>query len=117
MKDTTRALTRRTSQADPKDVLVRLNRMMHGWATYFRHAIAQHTFRMLGSFLWHRVIMWLKTMHRCSWKDVRSWLLGPHGSWLPVSADGIELINLARTPVIIRYRYRGDMIPGAWPTA
>jgi RNA-directed DNA polymerase len=117
VKDKIRALTRRTSQAAPRDVLIRLNQIMHGWANYFRHAVAKHTFRMLGAFLWHRVIMWLKTMHRWSWKDVRKWLLGPHGSWLPITADGIELINLARTPAITRYRYRGDTIPSPWPTA
>jgi RNA-directed DNA polymerase len=72
---------------------------------------------MLQDFLWHRVIMWLKTMHRWSWKDVRTWLLGPHGSWLPITADGIEPINLARNPAITRYRYRGDTIPTPWTTA
>lgn len=72
VKDKIRALTRRTSQADPRDVLIRLNQIVRGWANYFRHAVAKHTFRMLGAFLWHRVIMWLKTMHRWSWKDVRS---------------------------------------------
>jgi RNA-directed DNA polymerase len=72
---------------------------------------------MLGDFLWHRVIMWLKTMHRWSWKDIRNRHLGPHGSWLPVNADGTELINLARTPAITRYRYRGDTIPSPWPAA
>jgi RNA-directed DNA polymerase len=116
VKDKIRALTRRTSQADPKDVLIRLNQIVHGWANYFRHAVAKHTFRMLQDFLWHRVIMWLKTMHRWSWTDVRTWLLGPHGSWLPITADGIELINLARTPAITRYRYRGDTIPTPWTT-
>jgi len=117
VKDKIRALTRRTSQADPRDVLIRLNQIVHGWANYFRHAVAKHTFRMLGDFLWHRVIMWLKTMHRWSWKDVRNRHLGPHGSWLPVNADGTELINLARTPAITRYRYRGDTIPSPWPAA
>ncbi|PKW18659.1 group II intron reverse transcriptase/maturase [Saccharopolyspora spinosa] len=61
VKDKIRALTRRTSQADPKDVLIRLNQIVHGWANYFRHAVAKYTFHMLGDFLWRRVIMWLKT--------------------------------------------------------
>jgi RNA-directed DNA polymerase len=117
VKDKIRALTRRTSQVNPQDVLIRLNQIVHGWANYFRHAVAKHTFRMLGIFLWHRVIMWLKTLHRWSWKDVRAQFRGPHGSWLPITADGIELINLARTPAITRYRYRGDTIPTPWATA
>ncbi|WP_371812697.1 hypothetical protein [Saccharopolyspora sp. ASAGF58] len=71
---------------------------------------------MLGDFLWRRVIMWLKTMHRWSWKDIRKRLLGPHGAWLPITADDTELINLSRTPPITRYRYRGNTIPSPWPT-
>jgi RNA-directed DNA polymerase len=112
-----RALTRRTSQANPADVLIRLNQIVHGWTNYFRHAVAKHTFRMLGIFLWRRVIMWLKTLHRWSWKDIRKWLLGPNGSWLPIAVGGVELVNPARTPAITRYRYRGDTIPTPWTIA
>jgi RNA-directed DNA polymerase len=116
VKDKIRALTRRTSQADPKDVLIRLNQIVHGWANYFRHAVAKHTFGMLGDFLWRRVIMWLKAMHHWTWKDIRKRLLGPHGSWLPITADDIVLINLSRIPAITRYRYRGNTIPSPWAT-
>jgi len=115
LKEKIRALTRRTSQVDLKDVLIRINQVAHGWANYFRHAVAKHTFRMLQTFLWHRVAMWVKTMHRWMWKDVRRWLLGPHGTWQPIHADGIELINLGQTPKITRYVYRGNTIPSPWP--
>ena len=37
-----RALTRRTSQLDLGYVLTRLNQIMHGWAHYFRHAVAKN---------------------------------------------------------------------------
>jgi RNA-directed DNA polymerase len=69
---------------------------------------------MLEVFLWRRVIMWFKTLHRWSWKDIRQRLLGPNGSWLPITVDGVEMINPARTPAITRYRYRGDTIPTPW---
>ena len=117
VKDKIRDLTRGTSQADFKNVLIRLNQIVHGWANYFRHAVAKHTFGMLEDFLWRRVIVWLKTMHRWTWSDVRKRLLGPHGSWLPIAADGVELINLSRTPAITRYRYRGNTIPDPWAPA
>ena len=39
-----RALTRRTSQLDLGYVLTRLNQVMHGWANYFRHAVAKNVF-------------------------------------------------------------------------
>ena len=41
-----RALTNRTSQQDPRPVLIRLNQVMRGWSNYFRHAVCKHT---LGS--------------------------------------------------------------------
>ena len=34
-KDRIRALTRRKSQQNPREVLARLNLIMHGWANYF----------------------------------------------------------------------------------
>ena len=45
-----RALTRRTSQLDLGYVLTRLNQVMHGWANYFRHAVAKNVFAMLDNF-------------------------------------------------------------------
>ena len=66
-----RALTRRTSQLDLEYVLTRLNQVMHGWANYFRHAVAKNVFAMLDNFAWWRVIRMLRTRHRWRWKDVR----------------------------------------------
>lgn len=63
------------------------------------------------------MITWLNTLHRWSWKDIPKWLRGPHGSWLPIEVDRVELINPARTPAVTRYRYRGDTIPTPWTTA
>ena len=114
LKTKIRALTRRTSQIEPRDLLIRLNQIVQGWANYFKHAVAKHTFHTLERFLWHRVIVWLKTRHRWTWKDVRRRLLGPNGTWKPITADGIELTNLARTPAVTRYRYRGNTIPNPW---
>jgi hypothetical protein len=51
-----RALTRRTSQQDLGYVLRRLNQIRHGWANYFRHAVAQRTFDMLDNFTWWRAV-------------------------------------------------------------
>ena len=48
LKAKIRALTHRTSQQDLGYVLTRLNQVMHGWANYFRHAVAKHTFSMPG---------------------------------------------------------------------
>jgi hypothetical protein len=50
LKAKIRALTRRTSQLDPRHVVTRLNQAMHGWASYFRHAVANNAFGMLDNF-------------------------------------------------------------------
>lgn len=52
LKAKIRTLTRRTSQQHLGSVLTRLNQVMHGWANYFRHAVAKHIFNMLDTFAW-----------------------------------------------------------------
>ena len=79
LKAKIRALTRRTSQLDPGYVLTRLNQVMHGWANYFRHAVAKNTFGMLDNLAWRRVIRMLMTRHRWKWKHVRRQLTTPAG--------------------------------------
>jgi RNA-directed DNA polymerase len=113
LKDRIRALTGRTSQA-PRDVLIRLGQIMRGWANYFKHAVCKHTMGHLDHFTWHRAARWLMRLHRWRWKDLRRQFTGPHGRWLRLSADGIELFNIAKVPVT-RYWYRGNKIPSPWP--
>jgi RNA-directed DNA polymerase len=108
-----RALTHRTSQQDLRDVLIRLNQIMRGWANYFKHAVAKRTFSSLSQFAWQRVMVMMRHRHRWSWKDVRNWLTDHTGRWRRPAADGIELFNMAKTPVT-RYRYRGHKIPTPW---
>ena len=113
LKDKIRTLTGRLSQQPPRTVLIRLNQIMRGWSTYFRHAVAKHTMNALENFVWHRVIRWFRKLHRWKWRDVRRHHTGPHGRWTRPTADGIELFNLAKVP-ITRYRYRGTKIPNPW---
>jgi len=113
LKARIRALTNKTSQQDPRSVLIRLNQIMRGWANYFKHAVCKHTLGNLAAFAWRRLIRWLKTLHRWKWKDVRQAFTTPQGRWKPVTADGIELFNLETVPVT-RYRYRGGTIPSPW---
>ncbi|MER7009703.1 group II intron reverse transcriptase/maturase [Dactylosporangium sp. NPDC000555] len=113
LKDKVRALTSRLSQQHPRDVLIRLNQIMRGWANYFKHAVCKHTLGRLENFVWHRVIRWWMRLHRWKWSDVRRRLTGPDGRWRRPSADGIELFNIASVPVT-RCRYRGVQIPNPW---
>ena len=113
LKAKVRALTNRTSQQNPRDVLIRLNQIMRGWANYFKHAVCKHTLHALAHFVWWRMVQWLRTLHRWKWKDVRRRLTTPDGRWRPITADGIELFNLESVPVT-RYRWRGNTIPNPW---
>jgi RNA-directed DNA polymerase len=113
LKDKIRALTNRTSQQDPRTVLIRINQIMRGWANYFKHAVCKNTLDSLENFVWRRVIRWWMALHRWKWKDVRRLFTDHTGRWLRPSADGIELFNIASVPVT-RYRYRGNKIPNPW---
>jgi RNA-directed DNA polymerase len=115
LKARIRALTRRTSQQDLGYVLTRLNQVMHGWAGYFRHAIAKNVFSMLDNFTWRRVIRMLRERHHWNWTDVRRHFTTPTGRWLPITAGDVELKRIAAIPVT-RYRYRGN-IPNPWTPA
>jgi RNA-directed DNA polymerase len=108
-----RALTPRTSQLDLGYVLTRLNQAMHGWANYFRYAVAKDVFDMLDNFAWWRVVRMLSTRHRWRWKDVRRHFTGPTGRWLAITAGEVTLRPVAAIPVT-RYRYRGSKIPSPW---
>ena len=108
-----RALTHRTSQQDPRAVLVRINQILRGWSNYFRHAVCKHTLRRLAHFVWKRVARWLQTLHRWSGRTLRRHFRSPDGRWKPLSADGIALFDLTAVPVT-RYRYRGGAIPTPW---
>lgn len=113
LKTKIRALTRRTSQQDPRDVLIRLGQIMRGWANYFQHAVCKHTLHSLAHFAWWRVVQWLRTLHHWGWKQVRRRFTYPDGRWKPIRVDGVELFNIETVPVT-RYRYRGNTIPNPW---
>jgi RNA-directed DNA polymerase len=113
LKAKIRALTPRTSQLALEHVLTRINQVMHGWANYFRHAVAKRAFGALDHFAWWRVIRMLRTRHRWGWKDIRRRCTDHTGRWQPITAGEIRLRPIAAIPVT-RYRYRGTTIPSPW---
>ena len=115
LKAKIRALTNRTSQQHPRDVLIRLSQIMRGWANYFQHAVGKHTFSNLAHFVWWRVIRWLKSLHRWRWRDVRRRLTTPTGGGDDRRRTGSNCSTSATVPVT-RYRYRGNKIPNPWTT-
>jgi RNA-directed DNA polymerase len=113
LKAKIRALTHRTSQRELGFVLVRLNLVMHGWANYFKHAVAKNIFSMLDNFAWSRIIRMLRVRHHWRWNEVRRRFTDPTGRWHPIAADEVELRRIAAIPAS-RYRYRGNKIPTPW---
>jgi RNA-directed DNA polymerase len=114
LKRKIRALTHRQSQVDLGAVLTRINQIQRGWANYFRHAVAKHTFDRLHAFTWWRIVTMVMHRHRMTWTALRRRFKGPQG-WRPIVIDGIELLPLSSVAVT-RYRWRGTKIPSAWST-
>ncbi len=112
LKRKIKALTRRLSHADFKATLIRINQIQRGWANYFRHAVAKHTFDRLQDFIWWRVVNWVRRRHHLRWKALSRRLRGPQG-WRPIASEGVELFNLG-TVTVTRYRWRGNHIPSPW---
>ena len=55
-----KALTgRSTINMELSELLAALNRVLRGWANYFRYAAAKHTLAYLGYYAWWRVGRWL----------------------------------------------------------
>ncbi|MFB7476834.1 group II intron maturase-specific domain-containing protein [Kitasatospora sp. NPDC056184] len=74
---------RKTGTGLPFDALIIcLNQMLRGWCAYFRPGVSSSTFQYLSSYLWGRVIGWLRRQHaRMTWKDLRRRFCG--GGWWP----------------------------------
>jgi RNA-directed DNA polymerase len=110
VKAKVRTLTQGNTHLPLAVLLHRLNQVLRGWTTYFRHAASAKTFACLGAFTWRRVWLWLRHKHRrSSWKELRR-LYAPSG----VPAQGKASLFNPATVSIIRYRYRGADIPSPW---
>ena len=108
-------LCRRTDTNQPLDALLRqLNPALRGWCAYFRPGMSARTFSYLCSYLWGRVIGWLRRKHRrTTWKELRRRYCA--GGWWPSTKER-QLFNPAKVRTT-RYRYRGTVIPTPWPAA
>jgi RNA-directed DNA polymerase len=105
-----RSLTRRSQHKTLADLLRRLNPVLRGWCTYFRHGVSARTFSYVDHFTWWRIVGWIRKRHgNPNW----STMLRRHiPNW--VIRDGaIEMYRPQRV-AITRYRYRGVRIPAPW---
>jgi RNA-directed DNA polymerase len=110
IKDKARTLTRRAKHRTLADLLRRLNPVLRGWCTYFRHGVSKRTFCYVDHFAYWRIVGWLRKRHLGLNMHtlVRRYLPG----W-EISNSGIEMFRPERF-AIERYRYRGTNIPTLW---
>ncbi|WP_406314541.1 group II intron reverse transcriptase/maturase [Streptosporangium sp. NBC_01639] len=113
IKDKVKAKTyRSTRHMSLAELIGSLNRLLRGWANYFRHAVAKDVFNAIDSFTWRRVANWIFRKHSLlSRQEMRRRFCRP-GTWRIVH-DGIELTGAASVKVT-RYRYRGHSIATPW---
>jgi RNA-directed DNA polymerase len=111
--DKVRTLTRRAAHRTLADLLRRINPVLRGWCTYFRHGVSSRTFGYVDHYAFWRIVGWLRKRHlRLNMHTlVRRFLPG----W-KIRAEGIELFR-PEAVVIQRYRYRGTRIPAPWTSA
>jgi len=107
------ALTKKARHHSLADLLGRLNPVLRGWCSYFRHGVSKATFGYLDSFVWHRVTQWLLKRHKqITWAELYRRFLTARPGHRP-AVDGIIMFDAATVPVT-RYRWRANNIPTPW---
>jgi RNA-directed DNA polymerase len=110
VKDGTRVLTRRRAHRTLAALLRRINPLLRGWCTYFRHGVSKRTFGYVDHFAFWRIVGWLRKRHLgLNWGTLRRRYLP---EW-EISDGGTALFR-PRAVAVTRYRYRGTRIPTPW---
>jgi RNA-directed DNA polymerase len=113
VKAKVRTLTKGMRNQPLRVLLHRLNGVLRGWATYFRHGSSSATLDYLRAFTWRRVVCWRRRKHpRINWKELRRRYLP---GWWPTQGT-VTMANPAAV-AIVRYRYRGARIPTPWTSS
>jgi RNA-directed DNA polymerase len=103
------ATYRSTLNQDLDQLLTRLNRMLAGWANYFRHGVSKQTFNVIDSHAWRRIAGWLRRKHGIGRSQLRRFC---DRGWR-FASNGVVLTG-ASSVKVTRYRYRGADIPTPW---
>jgi RNA-directed DNA polymerase len=103
-----KALTSTIKHPDLRVLLIRVNRFLRGWSSYFRYGVSSQVFKSLRYYAWRRIARWLRRERQATWKVIRRrYMIG----W-EFHATGTTLY----WPKVagVRYRYRGRNIPTPW---
>jgi len=117
VKDTVAAKTYRSTLHLSPEVLIRsINRILGGWANYFRYGVSSAVFRMIDFHAWGRITRWLRRKYhtrrsRIGMPELRRRFC-ERGTWR-FAVNGVRFTG-ATSVHTTRYRYRGSTIPTPW---
>ena len=116
IKDKVKARTYRSTRHMALDeVIISLNRLLAGWANYFRYGVSKAVFGAIDSLAWGRIMRWLRRKYkrgrnRIGMTELRRRFCdkGRRFAWNGVAFTGASSVTVRR------YRYRGYQIPTPW---
>jgi RNA-directed DNA polymerase len=105
---------RSTRHRDLDELILSLNRSLAGWANFFRHGASKATFSAIDSFVWGRLMRWIRGKYagktELSMRELRRRFCDK--GWRFVH-NGVVLTG-ASNVAVTRYRWRGSTIPTPW---
>jgi RNA-directed DNA polymerase len=115
IKDKVKAMTyRSTRHKDLDELILSLNRSLAGWANYFRHGASKATFNAIDSFVWERLMRWIRGKYagktELSMKELRRRFCDQ--GWR-FAHNGVVFTG-ASSVAVTRYRCRGSTIATPW---
>lgn len=103
------ATYRSTLNQDLDQLLLQLNRMLAGWANYFRHGVSKRTFNAIDFHAWRRIAGWLRRKHGIGRSQLRRFC---DRGWRFASNEVV--FTGASAVAVTRYRSRGAGIATPW---
>jgi RNA-directed DNA polymerase len=116
IKDKVKAKTYRSTRHMALDeLLTSLNRLLGGWANYFRYGVSKAVFGAIDHLAWGRIMRWIRAKYKRGRNPIgmnelrrRFCDQGWRFAWNGVAYTG------AASVAVKRYRYRGNQIPTPW---
>jgi RNA-directed DNA polymerase len=115
IKDKVKVKTYRSTRHMALDeLLTSLNRLLAGWANYFRHGVSKDVFSAVDSHTWLRLMRWIRQKYkgktRIGMKELRRRFCDK--GWR-FAHNGVVFTG-ASSVAVTRYRYRGNTIATPW---